>query len=291
MSSPVQQLLDLLQTEQLDRNLFRSQPAFSELPNVFGGQVLAQALYSATQTVDPDRIVHSMHAYFLRPGNINAQIIFDVDPIRDGGSFTTRSIVAKQDGKAIFNTTVSFKLPEEGLEHQTDMPLVPDPETLTGDYKRFEQMQESDPTYKRPPLADVFRAFDMRSNGQMPSQMEKGSKPRQGLWVKTVDAVGDNQVLHQTLLAYASDFRLMGTALIPHGKIFSDKNLQGASIDHALWIHRPVRADEWLYYDMEGPSATSGTGMNFGRFFDRSGKLIASTAQEGLMRIRKKQPT
>ena len=284
--TPTEKLCSLLETEQLDRLLFRSCPAPSELPHVFGGQVLAQALNAAIRTVVDDRQIHSLHAYFLRPGDINRPIIFDVDPIRDGGSFTTRRVVAKQNGKAIFNAAFSFQIPEQGLEHQDEMPEIPLPQTLRADIDEIEQLRKENPTLALPPNGDIFGAFELRTHGPLPFLQPKQPIARQGYWLKTVNPVAGDQSIHQALLAYMSDYRLMGTALIPHGVMFHDANMQAASLDHSMWFHAPFRADEWLYYDMDSPISVGGRGLNFGRIYTADGRLVASTAQEGLMRVR-----
>jgi acyl-CoA thioesterase-2 len=282
-----EQLYDLLKPEQLDPYLFRCPPSDSPLPNLFGGQVMAQSLNAALQTVPENRIMHSMHAYFLRPGKANTPIIFEVDPIRDGGSFTTRRVVARQNGKAIFNTSISFMEQEEGFEHQTDMPKVPAPEELATDDERMDAFKQANPDFKGLPKVDKFNVFEIRTNGKL--LVEAGTKKREpvlGFWLKTTSPLPDDQIMHQTLLAYASDFRLMGTSLLPHGVNFYTSNMQAASLDHALWIHRPLKLDDWIYYDLSGPNAQGGRGLNFGRFYNRDGVLVASTAQEGLIRLK-----
>lgn len=284
--TPTEKLCSLLETEQLDRLLFRSRPAPSELPHVFGGQVLAQALNAAIRTVIDDRQIHSLHAYFLRPGDINRPIIFDVDPIRDGGSFTTRRVVAKQNGKAIFNAAFSFQLPEQGLEHQDEMPEIPMPQSLRADKDEIEHLRKENITLELPPNGDIFGAFELRTLGPLPFLQAKQPIARQGYWLKTVNPVAGDQSIHQALLAYMSDYRLMGTALIPHGVMFHDANMQAASLDHSMWFHASFRADEWLYYDMDSPISVGGRGLNFGRIYTADGRLVASTAQEGLMRVR-----
>ncbi|GAA5315347.1 MAG: acyl-CoA thioesterase II [Candidatus Pelagadaptatus aseana] len=287
MKLATEKLYASLKPEQLDPYLFRSPAADSPLPNLFGGQVMAQSLNAAIQTVPEDRMMHSMHAYFLRPGKPNTPIIFDVDPIRDGGSFTTRRVVAKQNGKAIFNTSISFMAEEEGFEHQMDMPDVPAPDSLPTDEERKAAFQKANPDFKGLPNVDKFNVFEIRTNGKllMEAAGEKRD-PQLGFWFKTVEPLANDPIIHQTLLAYASDFRLMGTSLLPHGVNFYTTNMQAASLDHALWIHRDFKADEWIYYDISGPNAQGGRGLNFGRFFSHDGTLIASTAQEGLIRLR-----
>lgn len=284
--TPTEKLCSLLETEQLDRLLFRSPPAPSELPNVFGGQVLAQALNAAIRTVVNDRQIHSLHAYFLRPGDINRPIIYDVDPIRDGGSFTTRRVVAKQNGKAIFNAAFSFQIPELGLEHQDSMSETPPPESLRADADEIEQLRQENPALELPPNGDIFGAFELRTHGPLPFLQPKQPQANQGYWLKTVNPIDGNHSIHHALLAYMSDYRLMGTAMIPHGVMFHDANMQAASLDHSMWFHAPFRADEWLYYDMNSPVSVGGRGLNFGRIYTANGRLVASTVQEGLMRVR-----
>ena len=288
MTNATDQLANLLQTEQLDRLLFRgTTPEENQLPRVFGGQVLAQSLNSAIRTVPEDRHMHSLHAYFLRPGDVNKPIIFEVDPIRDGGSFTTRRVVAKQDSKAIFNTSISFKKPEKGLEHQTDLPAdVPRPEELATDHDRMAAHAAENPDFRRPLAADVFQTFDIRTAGEMPSMRSGANEPVQGFWFRTKQTLTEDFPMHQAILAYASDFRLLSTAMLPHGLRYNNTKLQAASLDHALWIHGQFRVDEWMYYHMEGPVSSGGCGLNFGRFYTEDGRLVASSSQEGLMRLR-----
>jgi acyl-CoA thioesterase II len=288
VTDATQQLQSILETEQLDSLLFRGHtPPENNLPRVFGGQVLAQALNSAIQTVPEDRLMHSMHAYFLRPGDVNHPILFEVDPIRDGGSFTTRRVVAKQHGKAIFNTSLSFKVPEEGLQHSNPMPDVPQPEELVNDAERLKALLAKTPGTKKPPIrADAFQCFDMRTVGDLPLTLERGHPPTQGFWFKPKATLDAPFTMHQAFLAYASDFRLMMTALLPHGMKDNFKNLIAASLDHSLWIHNPFDINDWLYYHMDGPVASSGCGLNFGHFYTRDGKIVASSSQEGLMRLK-----
>lgn len=285
--TPTEQLAALIHTETLDTLLFRGTTPETGLHRVFGGQVLAQALYSAIQTVPATRLMHSMHAYFLRPGDVSRPIIFEVDPIRDGKSFTTRRVVAKQNGKAIFNTSISFKEPEDGLEHQLDMPDVPPPESLTPDRQRLQAYLDTHPDVPAPPPADTFGAFDVRSTGELPFLREEASKPVHGLWFKCKHQLDCSFPMHQAFLAYASDLRLLASAMLPHGLSYrqNGSTLQAATLDHSLWVHAPFRVDEWMYYHMEGPVAAGGCGLNFGRFYTRDGRLVATASQEGLMRV------
>lgn len=290
VTTPTARLADLIRTEQLDTLLFRGFTPATGLPRVFGGQVLAQALYSAIRTVPESRLMHSMHAYFLRPGDVSLPIIFEVDPIRDGNSFTTRRVVAIQHGKAIFSTSISFKEAEDGLQHQIDMPDVAPPETLICDRERLQAYLEAHPDVPAPTPADTFGAFDVRSTGELPFMREGASAPVHGLWFKCKHPLDDAFPMHQAFLAYASDLRLLASAMLPHGLSYrqNGSGLQAATLDHSIWVHTPFRVDEWLYYHMEGPVAAGGCGLNFGRFYTRDGRLVASASQEGLMRLRPK---
>ena len=286
MSNPTEDLCDVVEVERLDRYLFRSLPAATTFSHIFGGQVLAQSLYAAACTVDKERRAHSMHAYFLRQGDIHQPIIFEVDPIRDGGSFTTRRVVAVQAGKALFNTSISFLTDKEGTEHQEAQFEAPPFSALKTDQQQIEEELLKDPGFTPEPAAEAFRAFEFRTNGQLPQLRTDGGEARQGMWLRTSNPVEDNHILNSCLLAFASDMRLMGTALIPHGLNFSSEGIYAASLDHALWLHRPINIGEWLYYDMKAPTAVGGRGLNFGHFFNVEGQLVASTAQEGLVRFR-----
>lgn len=286
MTTVTKKLAALIETEQLDRLLFRGiTPAENQLPRVFGGQVLAQSINSATRTVPPERQMHSLHAYFLRPGDITRPIIFEVDPIRDGGSFTTRRVVAKQDGKAIFNTSISFKTPEDGLEHQVDLVGIPSPQTLASDEDRFQTFFAEHPNFVRPPKADVFSTFEVRTHGKPPLMRQGPQEPVQGFWFKTKQPLEHDLPMHHAFLAYVSDFRLLATCMLPHGLRYGKTNIQAASLDHSLWIHAPFKVDEWIYYQMESPVSSGGCGLNFGRFYTEQGRLVASASQEGLVRV------
>jgi acyl-CoA thioesterase-2 len=290
MSNPTEQLQGILQTEQLDTLLFRGfTPEENELFRVFGGQVLAQSLNSAIRTVPEDRQMHSMHAYFLRPGDINHPIIFEVDPIRDGGSFTTRRVVAKQHGKAIFSTSISFKIPEQGLEHSDCIPDVPAPETLPNDDERFAEFITDNPDFKRPPPADAFQCFDIRTVGDLPFTTSKGQSSTQGFWFKPKHTLNASFPMHQAFLTYVSDMRLLTSAILPHGMRDHFSKLMVASLDHTLWIHNEFDINDWHYYHMNGPVSSSGCGLSFGQFYNREGKLVASASQESLMRLMKSQ--
>lgn len=279
-------LLDNLHIEQLDTYLFKGQTKVHQLSRVFGGQVLAQAVNAASRTVDSTRPLHSLHSYFLRPGNPKKDIIYDVDPIRDGGSFTTRRVVAKQDGKAIFNASLSFQRMEKGFEHQMDMPShIPSPDNLQSEKDFWHNGNTLHPDCS-PADIGQFQALDMRVvNRQAPNSLGN-DEPIHGMWIKTSQPLTDNIALHQKLLAYVSDMMLMGTALRPHPIHFRSKGFQGASLDHSMWFHCDFRLDDWLYYHMDSPRSAGARGFNRGSFYTKEGILIASTAQEGLMRVK-----
>lgn len=279
----VDELVAILDLEPLEQNLFRgTSPGFG-WQRVFGGQVVAQALVAACRTVDTARPVHSLHCYFLLGGDPAAPIVYEVDRIRDGGSFTTRRVVAIQHGRPIFSMSASFQIEENGLEHQIDMADVPKPEDLPdeAEIKAFIDRFAPEPVkryWSRPrPLA--MRPTDFsRYVGKKPLD------PRQRIWVKTSAPLPDDALLHRVVTAYLSDMTLLDTALVVHGRSVFDPKLQVASLDHAMWFHRPAKADEWMLYDMDSPSTSGGRGFTRGALYDRAGRLLASTAQEGLIR-------
>ena len=281
-SKELDHLLALLDIERIDRYLFRGRSA-KHPPRVYGGQELAQALNAAIRSVEGDeRLPHSMHAYFLRPGNPEKQIIYEVDPIRDGRSFTTRRVVAKQDGVPIFNTSISFHLRESYFEHQSAMPTVAGPDDLLDDGDHAVSAAER-------------RAAGLKKAGEQPFLRRSAilrdyndpqpCEPVQSAWYKTAAHIGDDPALHRTLLAYISDYGLLGTALYPH-EVKRDEALMFASLDHAIWFHRDFRVDDWLLYHIDSPSASGGRGFSRGAFYTRDGVLAASTAQESLLRVR-----
>ena len=281
-------LINLLDLEQLENNLFRGQSENIGGPRVFGGQVLGQALTAAARTVDKKRTAHSLHAYFLRPGDMEFPIIYDVDTIRDGGSFTTRRVVAIQKGEPIFNTSISFHKKESGPTHQIDMPDIPSPEECKSEIQIRKQIAERVPEKMR----DFFlreRPIEIRSMpGEDMFQEAKKKPPYKYMWMKAVDRLPDDISLHQAILAYASDMGLLSTSLNPHRLSFASGNFQSASLDHAMWFHRPFRADEWMLYSTDSPSASNARGFNRGSVYTREGVLVASAVQEGLMRVIKK---
>nr|WP_241262719.1 acyl-CoA thioesterase II [Parahaliea mediterranea] len=275
------ELIELLEVERIDKYLFiGDSPRFPQ--RVFGGQVLAQALYAASQTVEASRPAHSMHAYFLRPGNPDKRIVYEVDPIRDGRSFTTRRVVAKQDGAAIFNAAISFHTLEDGLEHQLTPPAVTPPEELESDAQYWGRRSAERPDEE--PNAFLLNPLDRwpvkRRNYDAPEPQE----PVHHCWFRARGEVGDDPVRHQILLAYMSDFALLATAMLPHPYSDHTPGMQVASLDHAIWFHRPARTDDHLLYSMDSPTAHGSRGLSRGTFFTREGELVASTAQESLMR-------
>lgn len=287
MSKLLDQLVEQLALERIEQNLFRGQSQDLGWGRVFGGQVLGQALSAAGQTVPAERRVHSLHAYFLRPGNVNLPIVYDVDRIRDGGSFTTRRVVAVQEGVAIFNMQASFQTPESGLEHQDAMPEAPPPDSLPSEQERLEERTRHLPAKLRERML-AERPFDMRLTDPDYDPTAPVPRPaRRMIWIRAKARLPDDQALHACLLAYLSDFSFVSTALLPHGVSWvATPGLQLASLDHIMWFHRPLRVDEWLLYDIQSPSAGGARGLVQGRLFSQDGRLVASTAQEGLMRLR-----
>ncbi len=279
----VQELLDLMTLEPLEVNLFRGESRDIGTPRVFGGQVLAQALLAASRTVE-GRMVHSLHAYFLRAGDPEAPIVYNVDRSRDGRSFTARRVVAIQHGRQIFTLAASFQLPQDGVEHQFDMPEVPDPEALANERElRREDLERAPPKLRR--WYDRFGPFEFRPVVAQDPHDPQPLPPQQQIWFRLCGEVGDDQRLHRTLLAYVSDFHLIGTATLPHGISYQKGNLVMASLDHAMWFHRDVRVDDWLLYACDSPNSGGSRGLARGLIYDRAGRLVASTAQEGMIRV------
>jgi acyl-CoA thioesterase-2 len=277
------ELLDLISLEQLEVNLFRGASRDIGTPRVFGGQVLAQSVLAASRTVE-GRALHSLHAYFLRAGDPEAPIVYDVDRSRDGRSFTARRVVAIQHGRQIFTMAASFQVPQDGLEHQFAMPQVPGPDELTGGWEVSEQeLREAPQKLRR--WFNRFGPFEFRPVQRHDPQHPQPGPPRQQLWFRLNGNPGDDPVLHRTLLAYVSDFYLIGTATLPHGISYLGGNLIMASLDHAMWFHRDVRLDNWLLYDCDSPSACGSRGLARGLIYDQQGRLVASTAQEGMIAL------
>lgn len=276
-------LLHLLELERIEDNIFRGESRDIGSAQVFGGQVLGQALSAAHFTVD-GRVAHSLHAYFLRRGDTAAPIIYDVDRARDGGSFSVRRVVAIQHGRPIFNLAASFQRPEEGFEHADAMPDVPEPDGLRDLSDVPPEILERLPAKVRRFLTDK-RPFKFRPVQTMRFDAPEKREPRKQVWIRAVDALPDDVPLHQNLLAYVSDFELLGTSTLPHGLMFGRGNVMMASLDHALWFHREFRVDDWLLYSLESPNASGARGYARGQFFTRDGVLVASAAQEGLVRV------
>ena len=283
----VSELIELLSLERLEDNLFRGQSRDIGTKYVFGGQVLGQALSAAQATVDGssgERRAHSLHAYFLRAGNIEAPIVYEVDRTRDGGSFSVRRVTAIQHGRVIFFCAASFQAGEDGAEHQLSMPEVPQPEDIaTAPPVPAEVMATLPPKVQR--WMSRRGPFEFRHVYPRDELNPPKRPPFQQVWFRLSEPVGDSPELHRALLAYASDFQLLGTATYPHGISYYQPNVQMASLDHALWFHRPFRADDWLLYSIDSPSASASRGLARGQIFDRQGRLVASTAQEGLIRV------
>lgn len=284
MSTDLEKLLAYLEVKAIDKYLFIGKSP-RRPARIFGGQVLAQSLNAAIQTVAEDRTAHSMHGYFLRPGNPLKQIVYEVDPIRDGNSFTTRRVVAKQDGCAIFNTAVSFQVREEGLSHQSTMPEVPPPEQLPSEQEELAELAKK---YPDKVAAWNFGPIERRRVLPRDRINPQPQAPVQHIWFRVAGELGDDPGRHQTLLAYISDFGLLGTALYPHPISPHSKRIQEASLDHALWFHRAFRMDEYLLYSLDSPNSSGGRGFSRGSFYTREGILVASSAQEALLRLRER---
>jgi len=283
MSTVLTELVSLLSLERLEHNLFRGQSQDLGWGRVFGGQVLGQALSAAEQTVPAGRVVHSMHGYFLRPGHTDKPIIYDVDRIRDGQSFTTRRVVAIQGGRAIFNLAASFQTPEEGFDHAMPMPEAPDPESLESESVLARRIADMIPEPLRTRVL-AERPIEVRPVVPFNPLRPKVAPPHRELWYRTSGPLPDTPSLHQYLLAYASDFNFLGTSMQPHGVSWLTPEMQVASLDHAMYFHRPFRFDSWLLYVIDSPTAAGARGFVRGRFYDQQGRLVASTAQEGLIR-------
>jgi acyl-CoA thioesterase-2 len=283
-SEAFRELLNLMQLEALEVNLFRGSSRDIGTQRVFGGQVLAQALLAASHTVE-ERLAHSLHAYFLRAGDPDAPIVYSVDRSRDGRSFSARRVVAIQHGRPIFTLAASFQVEEQGLEHQFGMPQVPAPEDVAPmallPREEFDHMPKSMQRW-----LDRFGPFEFRAVRGADPDDRSPQPPYKELWFKLHGELDNNPQLHRALLAYVSDFHLVGTATLPHGISWIQGNLMIASLDHAMWFHRDFRLDDWLLYSCDSPSTSSGRGLARGMIYDRQGRLVASTAQEGVIRLR-----
>ena len=291
MKEELKDLLDLLDIEQIEVNMFRGVSPAEGWQRVYGGQVIGQALVAASRTVeDESRVAHSLHGYFLRPGDTTIPILYSVDRIRDGRSFNTRRVVAVQKGQAIFSMSVSFQVMEEGLHHQIDMPagVKPPEECATEAELRAAYIdkipEEFKSNFERP------RPIEMRFVEPINDFEPEPMSPYQNVWIKAADAMPDDIRLNQCLLAYASDMTLLDTCYRPHGIGWSNDNFQVASLDHAMWFHRPFKTDEWLLYSQDSPYSGGSRGFNRGSFYTQDGQLIASATQEGLSRLHDKTP-
>jgi acyl-CoA thioesterase II len=284
MSLPTESLVDILNLERLEVDLFRGNSPNEALQRVFGGQVAGQALVAAGRTVPPERNVHSLHAYFLRPGDPEVPIIYLVDRIRDGRSFTTRRVVAIQHGKAIFTLSASFQVPEEGGEHQFPMPKAPAPEDTPLWQDRLKEYGDRVPArWLRP------RPVEIRYVGDPPwttVDSDQPREPRAMVWMRAVGWLPDDPLLHVCAVAYASDMTLLDSVLLGQGLAWDESQVTGASLDHAMWFHGPFRADEWLLYEQEAPVSSHARGLARGQIFRQDGKLVVSVVQEGLIRVK-----
>ena len=282
----VDKLLATLDLERIEENLFRGTSPDQSWQRVFGGQVIAQALVATQRTVPDDRHCHSLHAYFMRPGDPAAPIVYDVDRIRDGGSFTTRRVVAIQHGHAIFSLSASFQKDEPGLSHQATMPEVPDPDELPhGEALNETILKQAPEPVKRYWLRP--RPIEFRPVSFDHYLTRDKLEPIQQVWVRCPGDIGDDRALNAAVLAYLSDMTLLDTSLFAHGLSVFDKSIQAASLDHAMWFHRPAKVSEWMLYSQDSPSSSGARGLTRGALFSRSGELIASVAQEGLIRPRR----
>ncbi len=285
MNQALKDLLDLLDLEQIDVNMFRGVSPKEGWQRVYGGQVLGQALVAASRTVEEeDRTAHSLHGYFLRPGDTTIPILYKVDRIRDGRSFTTRRVVAIQRGRPIFNMSASFQVAEQGLEHQFDMPEVPGPDECMTQRELFEKFRADMPEQ----MADRVerpQPIEMRFVEPINEFKPEPMPPYQHTWIRTTDTMPDDIRLNQCLLAYQSDMTLIDTSYRPHAIGWGNPNFQVASLDHAMWFHRPFKTDEWLLYAQDSPFSGGARGLSRGAFYSQSGELVASCAQEGLIRL------
>lgn len=288
MRDVLPELLDLLRLERIEEKLFRGQSQDLGWGSVFGGQVLGQALSAAAQTLPAGRHVHSLHGYFLRQGDASRPIVYEVDDIRDGGSFTTRRVVAIQNGHPIFSLGASFQVEEGGFDHAAEMPAgVPGPEDLPSELDLARKYADRIPEPLRS-MALADRPIEIRPVQPLNLLHPRPAPPRRQLWYRANGRLPDDPAVHRYLLAYASDFNFLVTAMLPHGVSWLTPGMQVASLDHAMWFHRPFRFDDWLLYDVDSPSANGARGLVTGRFYTRTGVLVASVAQEGLMRDRRK---
>jgi len=286
MSHVLDDLVDLLSLEAIEENLFRGRSQDLGFRQLYGGQVLGQSLSAASQTVEEARHVHSLHGYFLRPGDATMPVVYSVDRVRDGGSFSTRRVTAIQKGQPIFTCSASFQYDEEGFEHQTQMPNVVGPENLPSEVELAQRMADRLPESIRDKML-CAKPIEMRPVTEEDPFNPKVGDPVKYIWFRADGNLPDVPALHKYMLAYASDFGLLTTSLLPHGKSVWQKDMQVASLDHALWFHGNLRADEWLLYAMDSPWAGNARGFSRGNIYNQAGQLVASSCQEGLIRQRK----
>lgn len=286
MTAAIDELLRILDLERLEHNLYRGRSPQVEWQRVFGGQTIAQALVAAQRTVEPDRFVHSLHGYFMRPGDIRVPIIYEVDRIRDGGSFTTRRVLAIQHGQAIFSLEASFQVDEKGLEHQFALPDdVPPPEGLQTQRQLLERAERVPEAVRR--FWARERPLELRPVNLQHYESRDKLPPRQNVWIRLAGPVPDDRALQSVLLAYLSDMTLLDTSTFAHGRGLFDPDIQAASLDHSMWFHRPHALDGWLLYAQDSPSSSGSRGFSRGTLYARDGTLIASMAQEGLIRLKR----
>ncbi len=280
-----QGLVTLLDVEEIDVDLYRGPRNPGGRGRVFGGQVIAQALMSAVGSVEAERVAHSVHAYFMRPGDEDFPIIYRVERDYDGGSFSNRRVIAMQRGKPILNMTASFQRKEKGLEHQVEMPDVPAPDDLPSEAEIFQRYKDEipEPLYK---FLTRSRPIEIRPVEIWNPVNPDKRAPVRNLWIRASGSIGENQLMHRAVLAFASDMGLLSTCMQPHGVSWMTRKMQSASLDHALWFHDDVRMDDWLLYSTDAPWSGGARGFNRGQIFTRDGKLVASAAQEGLIRVR-----
>ena len=283
----LEELLRLLKLEKIEENIFRGESQDLGFGNVFGGQVIGQALSAASRTMASDFQAHSLHGYFMLAGDATKPIVYTVDCIRDGKSFVTRRIVAVQNGRAIFSSAASFHKNEQGYEHQDTMPDIKGPEGIESEVEMVARLADKIPKEIREKLL-CKKPIEIRVVNPMDPFSPEIMLPEKYVWFRAIDKLPDDSAIHKYMLAYASDFHLVGTALYPHGKSFWSFDMQVASLDHSIWFHREFKMDDWLLYVMKSPSATKARGLNIGSIYTRKGVLVASVAQEGLIRSIKK---
>ncbi len=287
MTAAMDELLSILDLEKVEHNLFRGRSPETDWQRVFGGQTIAQALVAAQRTVEPERHVHSLHGYFMRPGDTKVPIVYEVDRIRDGRTFTTRRVVAVQHGHAIFSLEASFQRDEQGLDHQIPMPHdVPAPDTLMSQRELIGKFGEAVPEGIRR-YWERDRPIEMKPVMLKHYTSREKLEPKQNIWIRTSGPVPADRTMQAAVLAYLSDMTLLDTSTFAHGRAIFDRDIQAASLDHAMWFHRPHALDDWMLYSQDSPSTQGSRGFTRGSLFSRDGMLIASVAQEGLIRLRR----